>query len=329
MSRARYFIKRTLQTIVLLWLALTLLFLLFRLMPGDYGDILLLGGADPATVAEFRETWGLDDPLYVQYIRYLTNFVLLDAGVSIQTQEPVWEYVRIKIFNTFILVAPAITFAYLLGALLGAFAGWRRGGRFERHLPVPLLFVGAIPEFFMAMLMIIIFAGMLDWFPISGMIDPVLSTQLEGASWWRIYTTKTFAMHYILPFTTVVLRFLFLPSLIMRTSVVEILGQDFVFYQRVAGLPKSHRLRTISKHSSLPVITMYPISMARAIGGLVLIETVFNWPGMGYALVQAVLARDFATVQFVFFAIAAFVIVANYVVDILYGVIDPRVSIDE
>ncbi|MCW8173560.1 ABC transporter permease subunit [Natrialba swarupiae] len=90
------------------------------------------------------------------------------------------------------------------------------------------------------------------------------------------------------------------PSLIMRTSVVEVLGQDFIFYKRVTGLPKSARLKSIAKHSSLPVITLYPISMARAIGGLVLIETVFNWPGMGYALVQAVLARDFATVQFVF-----------------------------
>jgi peptide/nickel transport system permease protein len=144
-----------------------------------------------------------------------------------------------------------------------------------------------------------------------------------------VYFTESFLWHYTLPFVTIILRFLVLPSLIMRTSVVEILSQDFVFYQRVTGIPKVSRLRTISKHASLPVITMYPISMARAIGGLVLIETVFNWPGMGVTLVQAVRARDFPTLQFVFFVIAAFVIISNYVIDILYSVIDPRLSVGD
>jgi peptide/nickel transport system permease protein len=328
MSTLRYLVKRTVLTVVLLWLALTFLFLLFRLMPGDFGDIISMGGgADPKTVEQFRERWGLNDPLHVQYISYLVNFVHLDVGTSIQTMEPVVDFVWKKIFNTFILVAPAITFAYVAGSILGTVAGTKRGGKLEKYFPVPLLFVGAIPEFFLGMLMIIIFAGLLGWFPTSGLIDPTVASQYDV--WWRVYFTESFLWHYTLPFVTIILRFLFLPSLIMRTSVVEILSQDFVFYQRVTGIPKVSRLRTISKHASLPVITMYPISMARAIGGLVLIETVFNWPGMGVTLVQAVRARDFPTLQFVFFVIAAFVIISNYVIDILYSVIDPRLSVGD
>ncbi|MWV38469.1 ABC transporter permease [Natrialba sp. INN-245] len=329
MSKVRFFLKRITQTVFLLWLVLTFLFFLFRLMPGDVSDILLYQGADPDTVAEFEESWGLNDPLYVQYFQYIYNFILLDPGYSVQTNEPVWDFVKMNIFNTFILAAPAITLAYILGAIIGTVTGTKRGGKLEKFVPVPLLTIGAIPEFFLAILMIIVFAGFLGWFPTSSMIDPAVANQYSDDPWWRIYFTQSFAMHFVLPFTTVVLRYLFLPSLIMRTSVVEVLGQDFIFYKRVTGLPKSARLKSIAKHSSLPVITLYPISMARAIGGLVLIETVFNWPGMGYALVQAVLARDFATVQFVFFVIAAFVIVANFVIDIFYSVIDPRVSLDD
>jgi peptide/nickel transport system permease protein len=110
---------------------------------------------------------------------------------------------------------------------------------------------------------------------------------------------------------------------------VEVQGQAFSYFQRLTGLPKSMLLRNIAKHSSLPVITLYPVSMTRAIGGLVLIEIVFNWPGIGYSLVQAVLGRDYPVLMFVFFLIAVFIIISNYLIDVLYGVIDPRVSVGE
>jgi peptide/nickel transport system permease protein len=107
------------------------------------------------------------------------------------------------------------------------------------------------------------------------------------------------------------------------------MGEDFSFYNRMTGMPKMERMANIAKHASLPVITVYPATMTRAIGGLVLVETVFNWPGIGYALVNSVLARDFPVVQFVFIVIAAFVIFANFAVDILYARIDPRVAVDQ
>jgi peptide/nickel transport system permease protein len=328
MTRARYLVYRTVQTVVMLWLVLTFLFFFFRLMPGSYTDLLVQGGATPETVAAFEERWGLNDPLHIQYVRYLINFIALDFGESLQFQQSVWEYVSRKIFNSLILVAPGITAGYLLGSSIGVFLGTNQGKATEKYGVLPIIFIGTIPLFFLGILFVILFAGVLDWFPTSGMLSPGTSAEFGDRSWWRVYLTGDFAYHYVLPFTAIAIRYSYLPSLIMRTSIVEVKNQGFTYYHRITGLSKRKRLKHLAKHASLPVITLFPVSMTRAIGGLVLIEIVFNWPGIGNALVRAVLARDFPVVQFVFFLVAAFVIIGNYLVDIVYGFVDPRVSVE-
>lgn len=325
----RYFLLRTLQSIVMIWVAVTFLFFLFRLMPGDFTSIMTYRGASPETVAAIKAKWGLNDPLYVQYGRYITNLIQGDAGTSLQYRRPVFEVVRRGIFHSFILVAPGITIAYLVGSFYGLIAGTNRGSWIEEKGVIPIIFVGAFPSFFIAISLIVIFAGFLGWFPTSGLVESGTRRLYSDAPWWRMYLTRDFGMHYVLPFTAVFLRYLYLPSLIMRTSVVEVMGQGFHYYQRVRGFPKLKQLRNTAKHASLPVITLYPVSMTRAIGGLVLIEIVFNWPGIGFQLVEAVLGRDFPVLMFVFFVIAVFIIFANYLVDVIYGIIDPRVSVGE
>lgn len=330
MSRAWYLVKRTAQTIFMLWFVATFLFFFFRLLPGDFTDIMLFQGAGEETIQEFKENWGLNDPLLVQYWNYITNFAVGDFGTSLQFRKPVWDFVQMKIFNSFILVAPAITAAYLFGGILGGFIGSKRGSILEKLGIPPIVFLGAIPEFITAIFLIIIFAGVFNIFPTSGMVSPSVQSQISAnAAWYEQYLTVNFLSHYILPFTAVMFRYAYLPVLIMRTSVVEVKGQDFFFYNKMTGLPGGKRLKHLLKHSSLPLITLYPVSMTRAIGGLVLVETVFNWPGIGFALVQSVLSRDFPVVQFVFFLVAAWVILSNFAVDMIYGVIDPRVSVDE
>jgi peptide/nickel transport system permease protein len=294
-------------------------------MPGSFTDLMVYRGAGQETVAAFRARWGLNDPLYVQYWRYVQNAVLLDFGTSLQYREPVVDLVGRSIFNSFILVAPGVTAAYLLGSVLGATAGNNRGTFFEKYGILPVVVIGTFPEFFTAILLILIFSLWLGWFPATGM----LSTEVSVSVWWHAYLTRDFAMHYVLPFVAVMLRLTYLPMLIMRTNVVEVSNQNFVQYFRQVGLPQRDRFRKIVKHASLPVITLYPISMTRSLSGLVLIETVFNWPGIGYMLVQSVLARDFPVIQFVFFLVAVFVILGNFGIDILYGVIDPRVSVGD
>lgn len=328
MSRKRYIAMRIVQMVVLLWAVITILFIGFRSMPGSFEAQMIFSGASQETIEAFRAKWGLNQPLHVQYWRYITNFVQGDVGNSVANGIPVLQYVRLKIFHSFILVAPGVTTAYLLGVPLGALFGRMRGSTFENWGQVPVIFMGSFPSFFTAIGLIIIFAGTLNWFPTSGMLsygggfDP-------NAPWWKVYTSEDFAMHYILPFTAVVIRYLYIPTLIMRTSVVEVLGQDFTFYHRITGISRFDQTKHLTRHSILPVVTLYPISMTRAIGGLVLIEKVFNWPGIGTALVDAVLSSDYPVVQFIFFLVAAFVIIANFLIDILYGVIDPRVSVEE
>lgn len=325
MNRAQYILYRTVQTVFLLWFVLTFLFFLFRAMPGSYVDVMMTTGATQEGIEAFKQKWGLNQPLHVQYYQYMINFVQGDAGTTFQTNEPVWDFVAPKIFNTFILIAPAVTFAYILGAIFGSLLGVNRGSKFEQWGVSGAIFSGSFPEFFTAIILVIVFSGWLNLFPPTGLAS--IETQTSVTTWWGVYLTKDFLYHYTLPFSAVVLRYFFLPTLTMRTSVVEVSGQDFMYYHRVSGLPYIDRLKRLIRHASLPVITLYPVSMTRAISGLVLIETVFNWPGIGHALVTAVFARDFAVVQFVFFVAAAFVILANFGVDLLYTVIDPRVSV--
>ncbi len=327
MSRLKYIAMRSLQTVFVLWLVLTGLWIMFRMMPGDFTARMVHAGADAEAIEAVRESWGLDDPLYVQYWRYITNFLVLDVGTSVVYRVDVWEFTKLKIFNTFILVAPAITFAYILGSVIGTVIGSARGSLLEKWGLVPLIFSGSFPSFFTAIVLILVFGAALGWLPTSGMLSPGIRG--EHTTWWGPYLTGNFAAHYVLPFVAVVLRYLFMPSLIMRTSVVETKDKAFMEYHRLTGLPVIKRWRHLARHSSLPVITVYPVSMSRALGGLVLIETVFNWPGIGFALVEAVLARDYPVVQFVFFIVAAFVIVSNFLVDIIYGIIDPRVTVSE
>lgn len=329
MSMRRYMIVRTLQTIFLLWGVLTFLFFFFRLMPGSIADIFLFQGASPESVQQFEENWGLNDPLHVQYLRFIFNFVQLDLGTSLQFREPVFRFVKMKIFNSIILIVPALTFSYVVGGIIGTILGTNRGERLERYAMVPIIFFGSFPTFFTGIFLVVVFAGWFNIFPSSGMVSPSTVTEFADASWWRMYMSKSFAMHYVLPFSAIVLRYIHLPVLIMRTNVVEILGQDFLTYNRLTGMPAVDRFKNVSKHASLPLITLYPITVTSAIGGLVLIEVVFNWPGIGYTLVQSVFSRDLPVLQFVFFVIAAFVIFANYAVDIIYGLIDPRVSVGE
>lgn len=327
MNKKQYIIKRTAQTVLLLFFILTFLFIFFRLMPGDMTARMTNAGASPEAIAAVEERWGLNEPIHVQYLNFMQNLIQGDMGTSLVYKEPVLGFVKQRIFNTFILVAPGITLAYIVGTFIGTLMGSNRGSRLEKYGIIPLILSGSFPSFFIAIGLMIVFAVWLGIFPTSGMLSPGFGNDMS--TWWQPYLSGNFALHYVLPVSAVVLRYLFNPALIMRTSVVQVMGEDFTEYHRLTGLPKVKRLRHIAKHSFLPVLTLYPVSMTRALGGLVLIETVFNWPGIGFTLVEAVLARDFPVVQFCFFVVAVWVVLANYVVDIIYGLVDPRISVAE
>lgn len=322
----KYLVQRSVMTVLLILLVLSLLFFFFRLMPGDPLSQYATAGMTDDELQAIREMWGLDQPLWRQYLDYMINMVTLDAGVSHVYNRPVNELVWNRLVNSLVLLVPAIVTSFAIGTGFGAVIGTRVGTRLERWGIVIPTIAGTIPSFFMGILLLTIFAGgVLSIFPTGGMV----STEMWSADVYSIYLTTDFLMHATLPFLSLVIVGIYTPALLMRTSIVEVSGQDFMFYHRVKGMPERTRLVRLMRHASLPVVTVFPIALTTAVSGSVLIELVFNWPGMGLLLVEATIARDFPVIQFIFGILAVLIILANFIVDILYTVLDPRVEIGE
>jgi peptide/nickel transport system permease protein len=258
------------------------------------------------------------------------EFGTVDApGQAFRFGDPVWQVVAPRILNSFVLVAPAITATYVVGALFGAYIGRKRGDFLEKSGIITVSAFHSIPDFFLGIMLIALFSSTLGIFPTSGMLSTQTMITIEGQPYWHRFFLVEFWKHYALPFMTVLLYFMQYPTLIMRNSVVEVSDQEFLHYHRLKGIPEGKLLKKIIRHASLPVITLYPISLAASISGLVLIEVGFNWPGIGQLLVSSVLARDFPIIQFLFLLVAIWIVVANFLVDILYTIVDPRVELGD
>lgn len=328
MTRIAYIVRRAVISVFLIFLMATLLFFFFRLLPGDYATLLLQSGMSPEQADQIRENWGLNDPLYVQYYRFMTNMVTGDAGISRATNLPVLDYVSMALFNSLILVAPAITTAFILGSLYGGLIGSSDNALLDKFGIVPPTMIGAAPAFFIGIVLIFLFASWANLFPTGGLVSVEMYTQYDGP-WWSIYLSFDFLSHYVLPFMTIVISYFYYPTIVMKSSVVEVSGQDFSYYHRIKGLSPYKQYKHLLRHASLPIITLYPTAMARAISGMVLVEVVFNWPGIGKLLIDSVFARDTPVVQFIFILVAVWIIIGNFLVDIFYTVVDPRIAIGE
>jgi len=320
----KYILQRTALTVLLILLTITIIFFFIRLMPGDMIDYLASSGASQQEVQEIRELWGLDQPLYVQYLEFMTNLATGDAGISLQYRQPVWDVVRPRLLNSLVLLLPALVVNYVVGSGFGAVIGTRIGSRLEKWgIVVPTMF-GTVPEFFMGIILLTLFGGgLFNLFPTGGLV----SAETYSGDPLSVYLTVDFLWHYTLPFLTLTLGGIYLPTLLMRSSIVEVSGQDFMFYHKIKGIPRRTRLLRLMRHASLPVVTNLPTAFTTVISGSVLIELIFNWPGMGLLLVQSTLVRDFPVIQVIFAVLATMIIIGNFVVDILYSVLDPRVTV--
>ncbi len=327
MSSVQYILRRAVVSILLIIGIATFLFFSFRLMPGDYVTFLVGEGASPETAARLREKWGLNEPLHIQYFQFMINMATGDAGTSRVTHQPVVEYVLPRLANSLILVLPAIVTSFLLGSLYGGILGTNEDTLLERFGVFPPTLVGTTPDFFIGIIILFIFSATFGLFPASGMISPETRNLVD--SHLGYYLTRDFWYHYTLPFLAITLKYLYYPALVMRGSVVEVKGQEFSFYHEMVGLGDMTRFKHIMRHASLPVVTLLPAVTATAISGLVLIEVVFNWPGIGLLVYDSILTRDLAVIQFIFMLIAIWIIIGNFIVDIAYTLIDPRISYEE
>ncbi len=320
---SRYLVRKILGTILTIFLVVVLNFMLFRLMPGSPDRILLRNPHLSAeTVAAARERWGLDKPLLPdQLVDYLQATFDGDLGYSFKFRgESVADVIGDRFWPTIILIGGGEVIAIFFGLTLGAYSGWRRGGRVDRVGNGASLILYSMPYFVIGMPLIIIFAADLGWFPTSGMLTP-------GATYASpIDQLMDFLSHLALPLLTVSLGLIGGYSIIMRSSIIETRAEDYVTTARAKGLTDDRVLRGHAlPNALLPTVTIIAINLGYVVAGAITAEIVFDWPGLGTLTVDALAARDYPVLQGVFLLLSVAVIVANLAADVLYGFLDPRV----
>lgn len=314
---------RLAQLIFVLWAVATILFLIFRLMPGNP----LAAYIDPTFTEEqqliLMAKFGLDRPLWEQYFIYLWNLLQGELGDSFFYRQPVFDRVFELLPNTLILTFSSLIVAYAFGIIAGAWLAWRRGGLAERVAIPIVLTTRALPEFWLGMVLLAIFSFSLGWFPAGGTRSP----GEEYSSLFALYTSADFIVHLALPAATLAIYSQGLPLLLMRSNMLDVMGEDFVTMARIKGLSSwTVVVRHAARNALLPVMTSFAIAVGYQIQGNVVVETVFSWPGLGRELVNAVSASDYPLAQGAFLMIAIVVVLMNLLADLLYSLLDPRIS---
>lgn len=323
MGMKEYVIRRIGQLAVTYWAFLTILFLLFRVAPGDPTTMFVAQGLSGDAREQVIENLGLNAPLHVQYIEYMSRVLHGNFGTSFRYQEPVWDVLIVKFWNTIFLMAGAIILAYLIGILGGALLAWWRGSRFETAGILVTLVARSSPTFWTGIVLIIMFVSWLGWFPAGGI--RTIGTQVDG--FWDKYLAVDFLYHVFLPMLTGAIYYMATPTLLMRNTMLEILNADFIKVKKAEGLSQFTILyKHAVRNSLLPIVTIAALVAGKAIGGQLLIEVVFNWPGMGRAMVEAVSYNDYPLAMAAFFFMGSVVILLNFAADLLYAYLDPRVS---
>jgi peptide/nickel transport system permease protein len=307
------------------WASLTLNFLLPRLMPGDPGDALaaqLQGRVPPETLAAMEEAYGLsDDPLWQQYFSYLGNVFRGELGVSISAfPAPVSEVIGTAFGWTLLLGGTSVLIGFVIGTVLGIIAAWRRGSWADSFLPPFLQFIGSFPYFWLAMLALFFLGLEWDWFPLRHAYSDSLSPSFS----WEFFSSVLY--HLVLPAGTIVLVSLGGWVLSMRNSMISTLSEDYVTMAEAKGLPQRRVMFSYAaRNAMLPNLTQFGMALGFVIGGSLITEIVFAYPGLGYQLITAVRRLDYPLMQGIFLMITLAVLAANLMVDLLYVRMDPRV----
>ncbi len=322
MGMKNYLVRRGLSTAFVIVATVSLLFILFRLIPGDPTTLVISPALDEIAQKRLLQLYGLDKPLFVQYVYFMKNFFTLQWGRSFFTQEPVSAVLWYRFWNTFSLMAGAILIALALGMTIGSLMAWKRDRPFDSTMLIGVIFFQSTPLFFTGMLFLLFLSYKLDLFPMGLMHEPgFYSETLFGT-----FLNMDFLHHLILPLMSAILYYLSLPLLIMRSSMITALGSDYLSIAVAKGLSN---LQVLFKHAArnalLPVMTVVPLLIGYAMGGQVVLETVYSWPGMGLAMVEAVQRHDYPVAQATFGLMAILVITLNFITDVVYCYLDPRI----
>ena len=310
----RYVLRRVGQAAVVLLGVSVIVFGLMQLVPGDPVRVALGTRFDQKTYDALRERSGLDDPLLVQYFTYLGNALTGDLGVSFRSGQPVTDTLLERLPATLSLAGVSLLIALLIAVPLGLVSA-TRSGKLSDYVATVFSQIGvSVPDFWMAILLILLFTGTLGWLPPSGYVpfseDPV--------GWLE---------HILLPAVTVGVVSGSILTRFVRSSVLESMGQDYVRTATSKGLPGNLVLRRhIIRGALVPVVTIVGVQLATLLGGVVVVEVIFAWPGLGRLTYDAVEARDYPVMQGAVLVFAAIFLLVNLLVDLLYAALDPRIE---
>ena len=319
----RYVIRRLIQAIPIILAIIVLNFFLLNMAEGDAVDVLAgeAGSATPEYMAELRAKFGLDQPLPVQLLVYLKNIVSLDLGYSFRHDMPVSILIVDRFWPTLLLMVSTIILAIGFGILLGLLAATNLNTWKDAVISVFALITYATPLFWVGLMMIVVFSINLRWFPTSGMEN--IAAFYEGFD-----RLVDITHHLVLPTITLSLFYLALYTRLMRASMLEQYGQDYVVTARAKGLPERRiTFGHVLRNALLPVVTMAGVQVGALIGGSVIVESVFAWPGLGMLAFESLFARDLNLLLGIFLISSVLVVVVNLIVDIIYCFLDPRIEI--
>lgn len=320
MGSGKYLLRKVLHALATLAFVLAFNFVLFRAI-GDPVKLLTRSSVhlDPAEQALLREEFGIDDPLPQQFVNYLGDSLRGEFGYSFISGRPVMDSVVQRIGPTLLLVGVATVLSTLLGILIGIKGAWRRGTAFDTGSLLGSLTLYSMPEGWLGMILLITFAGTLGWLPAGGIES---TDELTG-----IAHILDVAEHLVLPCLTLTLGYIGEFAIIMRSSLLEVMGEDFVLTARAKGVrDRDVRRRHAVPNALLPTFTLAFYSVGFILGGAVIVEQVFSWPGLGQLTYAAINGSDYPVIQAIFLLSSAAVIFFNLLADILYGYLDPRVK---
>ncbi len=301
-----YVARRLLILLPMLLAVSVAVFLVLYSIPGDPARMAAGPDASEEDVAQIRANYGLDRPIHEQYAIYLANLVQGDLGTSFRTRRPVLDEVARTLPATIELAAAAMAIAILLGVPIGIVSSLRPGGWLDNTITAFAVFGISMPGFFLGLILMVIFASNLYWLPPTG-----------RGTW----------AHLVLPAVTLGLPYVATYARLTRSNMLDVLSEDYIRTARAKGLRRSTVIyRHALINAAIPLVTVLGIYFGRLLGGAVIVETIFAWPGLGRIMIEAIVQRDIYVVQGTILVFAVSVVLVNLVVDVLYGVLDPRIS---
>lgn len=323
---ARYVLSRTIQMVITLIIILTLIFIMFESLPLRPQELLALNPNINPTQREVMERlFGFDRPLLDRYFLYMKNMLTFDFGISFSSAQPVWDQLSERIPRTVLLFGLSTVFAYLIGIYLGAWIAWRRGGIADGTSVVISLAFYNMPSFWIGLIFLVVFSSELGWFPLTGWYDPTASLP-GGSQGDLLYDTINILWHMFLPLVVLLLLQLAGTILLMRTAMLDIIGENYMITAKAIGFSERKVLfKYGARNAMLPVVTSFIISIVFAVSGAVVLENVFSFPGMGALYIRSLLQLDFPVAQATLFIITLLVLLGNFAADLIYGYLDPRV----